>query len=152
MIIVCFKIDEQRFALPVASVERVIMAQTITLIPDSPGILQGVIDYYGDIIAVINLRNRFHLPDRPIRLSDRFIITVMPGRKLALAVDEVEGVLDQTDEDANHIIETDFGLTVASIQRDDKGIILIYDLEKLITSNESIEIKEIVKRAETSEV
>jgi chemotaxis signal transduction protein len=47
MTILCFKIDDQRFAVSIEVAERVIMAQAITPVPDSPGLLLGIIDYYG---------------------------------------------------------------------------------------------------------
>jgi len=149
MDILCFKIQDQRFAIPVAQVDRVIMAQAITLIPDSPGILLGMIDYFGEIIAVINLRFRFNLNEQSIRLTDRFVIAEMPGRRFALPVDEIEGVLDLPDEHANQILETSFGLKITSVLRDEKGIILIYDIDKLINNTEEIEINAIVRSAKT---
>ncbi len=151
MKILCFNVHDQRFAIPVESVDRVLMAQAITKIPGSPGFLHGIIDYYGEIVAVINLRNRFGLPHQPLKLDNRFIIAKMPGRKLAIVVDEVEGVLDRTGEEGYQVMNTDFGLSVTTILPDDKGIILIYDLEKLITNHEDIEIIEMIKRAEAKE-
>jgi len=145
--ILCFSMDEQRFAISLDSVERVLRAQAVTAVPDSPEFICGVIDYHGEVIAVINLRRRFNLQSRPIELNDRFIIAKTPSGKLALIVDEVEGVLipDEIDlYEAKQIFpEIDTGLKLVNILREDKGIILIYDMEKFLSGKEEIKLQEI---------
>jgi purine-binding chemotaxis protein CheW len=152
MEMLCFRINDQRFAISVSSVEKVIMAQAITLVPDSPAILKGIIDYHGEIIAVINLRFRLGIPDQPVRMNDRYIITTMPGRHLALIVDEIEGVIEDSGGTGNAVIESGFGLMVTSMLSDDKGIVLIYDLEKLITSKDVVEITGFAEKLENPQV
>jgi purine-binding chemotaxis protein CheW len=147
--ILCFSMDEQRFAIPLDSVERVLRAQAVTAVPDSPEYIYGIIDYHGEVIAVINLRKRFNLLCRPVRLNDRFIIAGTPSRKLALSVDEVEGVLIPDDKDLYEVKqvfpETDTGLKLIRILREDTGIILIYDMEKFLSGDEEIRLQEIIE-------
>ena len=130
--ILCFTLDEQRFAVPLYSVERVLRAQAVTVVPDSPEFICGVIDYHGEVIAVINLRRRFNLQSRPeellVELNDRFIIAKTLSGKLALIVDEVEGVLipDEMDlYEAKQVFpKIDTGLKLVNILREDKGCLL----------------------------
>jgi purine-binding chemotaxis protein CheW len=142
--ILTFIIEQQRFAIHLEAIERVIRAQEITKLTDSPDFIEGVIDYHGEVIAVINLRKRLGYPLQEIKLSDRLIIVKSPNRKLALIVDEVEDIMLPDTNDLFESKEIDSGLKFANIFRDDKGIVFIYDLEKLLSKAEEIELNQII--------
>jgi purine-binding chemotaxis protein CheW len=89
-----FLLDHQRYALHLAAVERVVRAVEVTPLPRAPRIVHGVIDLHGRIIPVIDVRRRFGLPAREIDFNDRFVIARTPRRRVALAVDAVDGVVD----------------------------------------------------------
>ena len=143
--ILIFGIAEQRFALPLSSVERVIRAQAITKVANSPAFINGVIDYYGEVIAVINLRLRFAFTTEEIKLSDSIIVVNTATRKLALIVDCIEDVYSPGAEDMKNPEDIDQGLKYLKIMRDDKGIVLIYDLENVLSVVEEIELKQLLE-------
>jgi purine-binding chemotaxis protein CheW len=123
----------------------VLRALAVTHIPDAPPIVYGVIDYHGEIVAVINLRSHLKLAPKNVQVNDRFIIVKTSGRKLALVVDEVESVMKPLDKDINQAEEINPGLKIAKIIRDNSGIIFIYDLEKLLNCMDEIQLDELLK-------
>lgn len=137
-----FVVENQRFAIELSSVERVIRAVAVTKLIDAPGFIEGIIDYYGEVIAVINLRKPFGYPLHELSLGDRFIIVRTTVRKLALIVDDVEHLV--TPESGNWFASKDInkGLKFLNILRDDEGIILIYDLESVLDIEEEIKLCE----------
>ncbi len=143
--ILSFMLDEQRFAIPLVSVDRVLRALAVTHIPDAPPLIHGVIDYHGEIVVVINLRNHLKMEDRSIQLDDRFIIVNTSSRKLTLVVDEVQEVLKHPEKDISTADEINQGLKITGILRGDRGIIFIYDLEKLLKHIEGINLKELLE-------
>jgi signal transduction histidine kinase len=66
---VLFVLDEQRYTLPLANVEKVVSAVYVTPLPQAPDIVTGIIDVQGQVVPVINLRRRFHLPERTLELT-----------------------------------------------------------------------------------
>ena len=74
--LVVFTMDEQRYALQLAAVERVVRMVEVTPLPQAPQIVLGVINAQGRIIPVVDIRRRFRLPARDIRLSDHLLIAV----------------------------------------------------------------------------
>ena len=62
--IVVFALDEQRYALHLLAVERVVRAVEVTALPEAPEIVLGVVNVKGRIVPVINVRRRFRLPER----------------------------------------------------------------------------------------
>ena len=85
-------LDRQRFALPLASVERVIRAVELTPLPESPPHVLGIVNVQGKIITVISLRRRCRMPERDIEPGDQIVIVNTPRGQAALVVDRAEVV------------------------------------------------------------
>jgi len=135
-LLLIFTLDEQRYALRLATVERVVRAAAITP-SQGPEIVLGVLDLQGQVIPVINLRKRFRLPEREIRTSDQFVIARAKLLTIALVVDSAEGVLEETDE---AVIPSDDILAgmgyLEGVTRTEDGLVLIHDLASLLFPEE----------------
>lgn len=136
-LLLIFTLDEQRYALRLATVERIVRAAAITPLPKAPEIVLGLLDLQGQVIPVINLRKRFRLPLREIRTSDQFVIARAKLLTVALVVDSAVGVLEETDE---AVIPTDDILTgmdyLEGVTRTEDGLVLIHDLASLLFPEE----------------
>ena len=140
---VVFSLDEQRYALPLDAVERIVRAVAITALPKAPAIVSGAINVQGEIIPVLNLRRLNNLPDREIGHDDEFILTHFPCvepaqnafRRVALWVDGVEGVLECAPDDVLPVADLFSGVEHISgaIKRKD-GMVLIQDLEQALSA------------------
>ena len=60
--IVTFRLNDDLFAADIYAVERVLRYQQATPVPNVPEWIEGVIDYQGRVVPVINMRLRFELP------------------------------------------------------------------------------------------
>ena len=134
--LICFSIDGHRFALPLLSVDRILQAVAVRNIPNAPPLLKGVMDYHGILVPLIDLRYRLKLPVRTIRASDYFLIVDTSKRKLALHIDEAGEALVPSEKDWTQTAALDPGMDATGILRTDEGIILIYDLETFLSSQE----------------
>ena len=136
-----FRADENRFALPVDAVLKVIHAVYVTPVPDSPPEMEGVFSFHQKLIPVVNLRRRFKSSDRKMGVDDVFILLRLgDGLLIALVADEAEGVLAHVAlKDASETAEKKpTGSTHAlhqraRVMRDDAGILLLYRPEQLLT-------------------
>ncbi len=63
---VIFTIDEYAFGMPTNVIEIVVRMVEITPIPGSPSFILGAINFHGKVIPVVDLRQRFGMPIRPI--------------------------------------------------------------------------------------
>ena len=144
-----FTLDQQRFALRLAVVQRVIRAVAITHLPKAPEIVLGVLDLQGQVIPVINLRQRFRLPEREIRSSDQYVIARANALTVALAVDGAESVLDETGEAviAPDQILNGMGFLEGVIRTED-GLVLIHDLATLLFPEERSLLAQALKGGE----
>jgi purine-binding chemotaxis protein CheW len=136
-LLVVFALDEQRYALRLSAVDRVVHMVYIAPLPKAPDIVLGVVNVQGRIIPVVNLRRRFRLPDREIALSDRLLVARTTRRSVALAADAVTGVLECP---ARDMVASDTVLPgiehVEGIAKLEGGLILIHNLEKFLSMEE----------------
>jgi len=129
---------EQRYALRVETVDRVVRAVAVTALPKAPEIVLGVFDLHGQVIPLIDLRRRFGLQTRRLRTSDQFVIARAGRLTVALAVDgtqSVQEVLPEAIETAEGIVRgTEF---IEGVTRSEDGLVLIQDLETLLFPEEA---------------
>ena len=135
--IVIFSLDEPRYALPLSLVERVVRIVEITPLPKATDIVMGVINMHGQIIPVINVRRRFLLPEREIRLEDQLIIARTPRRLVALVADSVSGVHNL--EERELVIakqELPYAGYIEGVVKVEQGLFLICDLDQFLSLEE----------------
>lgn len=135
-----FTIEEIHLAIPLSTVDRVIRSVSVATVPNAPAVIHGIIDYYGLLVPVINLRYRLKLQNLPVRAGDIFILADTPLRKLALVADTAEGVVAPLANDMVTAASLDKGFEADGMLRRDDGIILIYDLEKFLSPEEEREL------------
>lgn len=132
-----FGLDDQRYALPLEVVQRVIRAVEITPLPKAPEIVLGVINLRGHVVPVMNLRRRFRLPERDLRLSDHLIIAHTSRRVVALAADGVTGVMECPAEALtpaeNVLPRLEYVTGVVTLA---DGLVLIHDLDRFLSLDE----------------
>ena len=130
-------LDDQRYALRLSTVERVIRAIEITPLPKAPEIVLGIVNIGGRIIPVINVRKRFRLPEKEIELGDHLILGQTGRRPVALVVDEVSSVVERPEAEVIAAQEILPGLAyVQGIAKLEDGMILIHDLDKFLSLEE----------------
>lgn len=135
--LVVFTMDEQRYALQLAAVERVVRMVEVTPLPQAPQIVLGVINAQGRIIPVVDIRRRFRLPARDIRLSDHLLIARTARRPVALALDAVTGIVEGSAQAVITAEEILPGLEyVEGVIKLEDGLILIHDLDTLLSLEE----------------
>jgi purine-binding chemotaxis protein CheW len=135
--IVLFTLDEPRYALLLAAVERVVRAVEITPLPKAPEIVLGVINAQGRILPVLDIRKRFRLPTREISVDNRFIIARTKQRQVALVVDSVAGVHELTEREiVNAKQALPFAQYLKGVAKLEDNLVLIHDLDQFLTLDE----------------
>jgi len=135
--IVAFWIDDERFAVTLPRVERIVRAVEIAHLPDAPEIVYGVINVEGRIVPVVNTRKRLGMHERDIELDDLFVIVSGDGRSLALVADEVLPVLEIPDK---LLFSSDEVLPgrrfVQGIADMENGMIMVLDIDRVLSNEE----------------
>ena len=154
--LVCFAIEELRFAIPINEIKTIIRSVAITPVSGAWHLIHGMINFRGKVIPVVTLRPRFNLPEKEINIHQQFIIVGKAAKRLALIVDTVEELiapdalkvstveLPHTGSQQQNI--HDYGIDTMQFVSDEKGIIVIYDIQKLIGAEGILEIESFINR------
>jgi purine-binding chemotaxis protein CheW len=143
----CFKVGSELYALDIMKIKEIIRPQKLTPIPKAPSFIEGVINLRGAVIPVADMRKRFDQPISEENSKNRIVVCALSGRMIGLLVDEVTEVKRYGRKEiapAPQFIkgpQADYFLGVA---RCDDDLIMLIDLEKVLSSEEKIELQELV--------
>jgi purine-binding chemotaxis protein CheW len=134
---VVFSLDDQYFALPLSSVERIVRAVSVTPLPKTSEIVLGIINLHGRILPVINIRRRFSLPDTEIDANHHFIIGKTSEVSVAILVDNVMDIVEISEDQFVQNKEILSNLPyISGVLKQEEQMILVHDIEKLLSLNE----------------
>lgn len=133
-----FAVADQAGGVRLENVRQVVRAAEILPLPRAPRFIGGVLDFHGQIVPVVNVRERLGLGKIDIELTDRFIISDAGGLLLALHVESVGTVstaeIKQASSDS--ALSIGEGLGVAGVAPLPDGTLLIHDLGRFFTASE----------------
>lgn len=143
--LVMFRLGEDHFAADIFAVERVLRYAPPTGVPDMPPYIEGVMDYQGRVVPVVNLRRRFELAAMPAVAETRILVLNVSGEWIGIVVDGVTEVVP-FDRAALSAPPTLFrGLAreyVKGILRRGERLVIYLDVEHLLSSTERIALRD----------
>ncbi len=145
--LVTFRVAGQEFAFNIFQVERILRYETPARLPRAPDFLEGVLQYHGVAIPLIDLRKRLGV-DAPLRDDTRTIILEWDGGRIGVVVDAVTEVLEVPAAQVTPPPSLVRGLAAEYITglvvRDGRTIIVL-NTGKLLTSKEKLALQTAVK-------
>lgn len=147
--LVLFVVEDQRYGLPLETVDRVLRMVAVSPLPEAPPVALGVINVHGQVIPVVDVRRRLGLPARQHDVTAHLLVARTVRRALALPVDVVLGV---TDVAADRVTATDRLLPgigqVAGIAALPDGLLYIHDLDAFLSLDEERGLTEALEEKE----
>lgn len=139
----CFLIGGEMYALDILRIKEVIRPLKVTVVPNAPSFVEGVINLRGAVIPVVDLRKRFGVSQIQTGQKTRIIICVVSSKVLGLVVDEVIEVRRYTRAEVqpapNLAKGRDSEFFVGVCRRGD-DLVMVLDLEKILNSAEKNEL------------
>ena len=146
--LVVFTLDAQLYALPLASVQRVVRMVEVTPLPKAPEIVLGVIDVHGSIIPVMSMRRRFGRPEPEASLTGQLIVAETDTRCVALVVTSVTGVIERTVEEVTEAEKIVPGAQyVEGISKLEDGIVFIHNVDRFLSKKEDQQLDGLLTRS-----
>jgi purine-binding chemotaxis protein CheW len=88
-----FMVGGEEYGLELLRVREVIRVREITWLPHAPSFVKGVINLRGDVIPIIDLRDKFGLPSRPADADTRIVVVDVEGRLIGMVADSASQVV-----------------------------------------------------------
>jgi len=152
---IIFRLGYEEYAVPIMSVQEIIMRQTPTHIPKSPACVEGVINLRGCIIPIIDGKKKFSLDTRSDEdiNNSRIMVLDVEHEIIGLIVDEVSEVIHlQTDDIEPAPIDmgkdSDFFWGVGKHQN---RLLILINPQKFLSNSEAHDLKKLTNIAEEVE-
>ena len=130
--LLCVRVADVPYAIPVENVREIVRVRPITPIPRIVSSVRGVISLRGEIIQVIDLRLRLRLPVALGTKASRIVVVqVDDGRVAGVLVDEVRQVLRVAETAIGSPAAADAGIVVALCATGNEFVSIV-DPERLL--------------------
>jgi purine-binding chemotaxis protein CheW len=134
-----FLLGKEQYAIPLLQVKEVIEMTEPTPLPESPAHFKGIINLRGQVISVLDLRAKLHLPKIENGPKTAIIILdIDPSVCIGVIVDRINSVLAFHSEDVSSAPDTMSGKDkyVTGVARRENRLTLILDIKTAINLSE----------------
>lgn len=146
--IVVFKLGEEEYGLHIDHIKEVVITPVITRMPQTPSYIKGVANVRGNVIAILDLEEKFQLnrKDTSALTGNNFTLVIeSEDYKMGVLVREVPNTLSISSE---HIEQSVFVGSdrqreqsyISGIAKLDKRLIVMIDIFKVISDPETQQI------------
>ena len=134
---IVFHLLDKEYAIDVDVVQSIekLLLMTITRIPGVPAYVKGVINLRGMVTPIVDLRNRFDLPEIEYNDDTRIIIVNLEDFDVGLIVDDANDVIDipsnalESQPEVVGSVESEF---VAGVAKIDKRLLVMLNLDRVL--------------------
>jgi purine-binding chemotaxis protein CheW len=92
---VIFSLGDETYGLPIAAIDEIVrLPDPLTRVPRAPAFVEGVMNFRGQVIPLIDLRRRFEVADGPTVGRRRVLVTRIGEVQAGFIVDAVSAVAD----------------------------------------------------------
>jgi purine-binding chemotaxis protein CheW len=141
---VTFVLMDEVYGINVMQVQEVLRVTEIAPVPGAPSYVLGIINLRGNVVTVIDTRKRFGLPSTELDDSSRIIVIESENQVVGILVDAVAEVVELQEGDidaAPNVGTEDSSRYIQGVATREDGLLILVDLNKLLTDEEWQEMK-----------
>lgn len=131
----CFSLGSEEFAIPLLCVKEVIAIPDVTPVPFTPSHFLGIMNLRGQVISVLDLRQKFGIKASNSNETAVIICDLNP-LCIGVVVDSINSVLApaQADVSDKPEIQSDKSTEyITGVYRKDKRLVLFLDISKTLS-------------------
>lgn len=141
---VVFKLGKEEYGIDIMNVKEIGPYQESVKVPNTPDFIEGIINFRGKVIPIVNLEKRFNLEDNGVTNDTRIIIINLKDKQVGFVVDEASQTVRLDDEDINPapdiISSVDRRYITGVGKLDEKRLLILINLEKVLSDEEKNEL------------
>lgn len=136
---VTFRLDNETYGINVMQVQEVLRVTEIAPVPGAPNYVLGIINLRGNVVTVIDTRQRFGLVPRDMDDSTRIVIIEVNKQVVGILVDSVAEVVDLRSseiETAPNVGSDDSAKYIQGVSSREEELLILIDLNKFLSTEE----------------
>ena len=142
---VTFRLDNETYSINVMQVQEVLRHTEIAPVPGAPGYVLGIVNLRGNVVTVIDTRQRFGLMPAEVTDQTRIVIIEAERQVIGILVDSVAEVvyLRQSEiETAPHVGNDESAKFIQGVCNKNDELLILVDLDKLMSDDEWAELRD----------
>ncbi len=143
---VSFMLEGEVYGINVMQVQEVLRYSEIAPVPGAPSYVLGIINLRGNVVTVIDTRDRFGLPIADVTDNTRIVIIESNEHVVGILVDAVAEVvyLRQSEiETAPNVGADEHAKFIRGVCNKNDQLLILIDLDKMLTDDEWAEVDDI---------
>ena len=152
--LISFIVGEEEYGLDILRVKEVIRLREITRLPRAPSFVKGIINLRGDVIPIIDLRDKFGLERQDFTAMTRVIVVDVDGRLIGMVVDAASQVVRVPADQIEPPPPIVGGLSVEFIKgvgKLDERLIILLNIDRILSTQEKVELARLGNLAQAPE-
>jgi purine-binding chemotaxis protein CheW len=141
--LISFLVGDEQYGLDILRVKEVIRLREITRLPRAPSFVKGIINLRGDVIPIIDLRNKFGLEHQQFSAMTRVIVVDVDGRLVGMVVDAASQVVripaDQI-EPPPPIVGGLSAEYIKGVGKLEDRLVILLNIDRILSSEEKAEL------------
>ena len=140
---VTFRLGEENYGIKVMQVQEVLRIPEIAPVPGAAVDIIGIINLRGNVVTVVDMRNRFGLMPKVPDDDSRIVIIESDGQVIGILVDSVAEVVDlkETEVEATPNVGNDEKAKyIQGVSSKKGGLLILVDLNKFFVEDEPAEM------------
>lgn len=140
---VTFKLDNETYGIDVMRVQEVLRVTEIAPVPGAPVYVLGIVNLRGNVVTVIDTRNRFGLEPIDVDDSSRIVIIEVQGQVVGILVDSVAEVMDlraSSIEEAPNVGNEESSRYIQGVATIEGELLILIDLDRFLEDEEWAEL------------
>ncbi|MBD7976529.1 MULTISPECIES: chemotaxis protein CheW [Pseudomonas] len=141
---VTFRLDNESYGINVMQVQEVLRYSEIAPVPGAPSYVLGIINLRGNVVTVIDTRQRFGLDSADITDNSRIVIIEADKQVVGILVDSVAEVvyLRQSEiETAPNVGNEESAKFIQGVCNKNGELLILVELEKMMSEDEWLELE-----------
>ena len=141
--IVGFMLGEEEYGVDILSVNEILKMIKITRVPKSSKFVKGVVNLRGNVVPVLNIREKFKGEEKPVDDTTRIIILTVNNNRFGIIVDNVTEVIRIKEEDIEepNLIDSIDKKYVDGVGKYNGRLLILLKLDQILTIADSEENK-----------
>lgn len=134
---VVFELNDQEYGIDILRVKTIEKMINITRVPKTASYVKGVINLRGEIVPIIDLREKFNLEKKEVNDNTRIIIVYVDDVEVGLIVDSASKVIDiggNMIESPPESLGNSEQSSICGIGKLDDKVITLLDVEKILSA------------------
>jgi purine-binding chemotaxis protein CheW len=142
--LISFMVGNEEYGMEILRVKEVIRPPSIARLPKAPTFVKGIINLRGDVIPIVDLRDKFGLEAAEYTATTRIIVVDVDGRLVGMIVDAASQVIRIPEDQIEPPPPVAGGLPselIEGVGKLEDRLIILLNIDMILSTSERMQLE-----------